>query len=1104
MDGTFTVTNPQKLVWNFNSDRNLQTFADPAGMTVSYEYDTSTSPKLISVSNGLNRTLTLSYTGSQLTSVSDGNGRSVSFTFDTSNNLASFTDANGKTTTYAYTTGVPGQLSQYFLPANPTSPFITNVYDSLGRIMTQQPATQGTFTYYFAGSRTEVVAPAPFNYSHVMYYNSLGSLLRDINELGEETDYVRDGLNRLVSTTYPELNVLSLEYDNNNNVLSQTWQPKPGSSLSDIVQTFTYDSTWNKVASFTDGELNVTNFSYDPTQGTLLTITRPLIGGVHPTVTFTYNSFGQVLTRTDETGIVDSFVYDSSTPTEALLSATRDFGTGRLNLFTSFGYDAVGNVTSLTDPNGNTTSFQFDDERRLTQQTDPSPFGFITNWAYNENGWRTSFSRQTGDPSNPFQTWSWSYSILGDVLTITDPADNPLTYSYDNMSRVTSRTDAASRIYQFAYDALNRISTVTDPMMNIADTRTYTDNGMLASREDANSNVTNYQYDGFDRLSIQIYPDSSNEQYTYDANNNVLTLTTRNSDTITNTFDVLTRLSTRHPGALALQTMTYDLAGRLTAVSTPVSGTDPASGSYGFGYDTAGRLTSQATPSGQTVGYHLDNNGNRTRLIWPDSYYADYLYDQLNRLTDIKLNGASSSAVQMQYDNLSRRTQLSYDNGCVCTYAYQINNDMSSLQHAFAGSSVSFEFAYNEVHQVTAMALDDPSFLWEPSSSSSTSYLTANNLNQYPEVDSTSYSYNNNGCLTGGLISSATFDVLNRMTQSVNGSITNDYWYDPINRQARKSVNVTDTNFLYDGAQLIATYNDSGALIDRFVLGFRLNEVFLQINGTGTTFLHHDRIGSVIAETNSSGANTGEFAFSPFGESSSVSGSNFGFTGQKFDSEIGQYDYKMRYYAPSIGRFIQPDPIGFSGGDMNFYAYVRNDPLRLVDPFGLDTAYIATETWKVFDMFPANHSIILMVDDNGKIRQAYSWGPLDDDTDVESAPLVRENDTSLIGLPISGNNFGTYNLTKIQKLPLPPKTKPSDYAKKIESEAIKFTKGLGPNKTMWTINKMNCNCAANTVIRNAGGINPIKPEWNTIPIPTDPYIPTPPIPYDMNEGYNCR
>jgi RHS repeat-associated protein len=50
------------------------------------------------------------------------------------------------------------------------------------------------------------------------------------------------------------------------------------------------------------------------------------------------------------------------------------------------------------------------------------------------------------------------------------------------------------------------------------------------------------------------------------------------------------------------------------------------------------------------------------------------------------------------------------------------------------------------------------------------------------------------------------------------------------------------------------------------------------------------------------------------------------------------YYYRARYYHPRLQRFVSEDPIGFSGGDMNLYAYVENDPVNLADPWGLQAA----------------------------------------------------------------------------------------------------------------------------------------------------------------------
>jgi len=60
----------------------------------------------------------------------------------------------------------------------------------------------------------------------------------------------------------------------------------------------------------------------------------------------------------------------------------------------------------------------------------------------------------------------------------------------------------------------------------------------------------------------------------------------------------------------------------------------------------------------------------------------------------------------------------------------------------------------------------------------------------------------------------------------------------------------------------------------------------------------------------------------------------FGYTGQVWIGAIGLYYYKTRMYSPVLGRFLQPDPVGYAAG-MNLYAYVSGDPINLRDPSGL-------------------------------------------------------------------------------------------------------------------------------------------------------------------------
>ncbi|MBI3572571.1 MAG: RHS repeat-associated core domain-containing protein, partial [Candidatus Kerfeldbacteria bacterium] len=60
------------------------------------------------------------------------------------------------------------------------------------------------------------------------------------------------------------------------------------------------------------------------------------------------------------------------------------------------------------------------------------------------------------------------------------------------------------------------------------------------------------------------------------------------------------------------------------------------------------------------------------------------------------------------------------------------------------------------------------------------------------------------------------------------------------------------------------------------------------------------------------------------------------YTGREWDAETGFYYYRARYYEPKVGRFLQQDPIELEGGDLNFYAYVRNNPVNYKDPMGLE------------------------------------------------------------------------------------------------------------------------------------------------------------------------
>ncbi len=147
----------------------------------------------------------------------------------------------------------------------------------------------------------------------------------------------------------------------------------------------------------------------------------------------------------------------------------------------------------------------------------------------------------------------------------------------------------------------------------------------------------------------------------------------------------------------------------------------------------------------------------------------------------------------------------------------------------------------------------------------------------------------------------------------------------------------TRTEFLYDGSDMVAEYNNSGALARRYVHGPGVDAPLVMYVGSGTTtrrWLHADERGSIVAISDASGSAIATFTYDPYGVPSDFTGSRFLYTGQMALPEVSLYHYKARTYAPLLGRFLQTDPIGYAGG-LNLYAYVGGDPVNGRDPSGL-------------------------------------------------------------------------------------------------------------------------------------------------------------------------
>lgn len=166
------------------------------------------------------------------------------------------------------------------------------------------------------------------------------------------------------------------------------------------------------------------------------------------------------------------------------------------------------------------------------------------------------------------------------------------------------------------------------------------------------------------------------------------------------------------------------------------------------------------------------------------------------------------------------------------------------------------------------------------------------------------------------------------------------YYYDPFGRRLWKEVGGTRRYFLYNHTGMVGEYDTSGNLIQEYHYTpgkpWGTDPVFTRVNGKLYYYMTDHRF-APRKLVDKAGTVVWAADYKAFGEAVfqvSIINNPLRLPGQYNDQETGLHYNYYRDYDPSIGRYIQADPVGLDGG-LNFYAYALGNPVMFIDPLGL-------------------------------------------------------------------------------------------------------------------------------------------------------------------------
>jgi RHS repeat-associated protein len=610
-DGTYALKRKRgRLIQTFGPEGSLRSMSDRQGNSVTFQYDSNA--QLVSITDAVGRVTTLEYgANGKIASIRDPIGRTARFAYDSNNNLVASTDMAGTTVSFSYD--------------NPSCPGGTCSY--MTSITTPKGVTRITYATSFEGFALQTVTDALGN---TKSYGTFESHLRVriVDENGNARFFTNTFESYTAGITDAVGNATAFEYDfrGKRTGLTDARGSKTGLSYDDRSNlTRMTDPLGNAVSLEYDGRDNLTSLREPPTSG-------------------------------NPQGNTYSYRYDSQ---DNLIEVTDP-----ANGVTRFNYDALGQLTRLTDARGQATSFEYDNQGNLRSMT--SPLGHRT---------------------------SYSHDAVGRGLSVTTPKGDTIRYGYDGLDRVTSVAYPDGNTMSYTYDCCN-LRTVSDRKGTLS--FEYDNANRLVRFTNINGKAIQYAYDKVGNLTTLTYPDGKLVSYEYDTANRLKKVTDWLGSMVTYNYDAAGSLISSVTSGGLVTAYQYDNANRLIGVAN-VKADGTILSYYKYSLDSLGNRTVAAVreplaPSlqdtainyihdpenrlisagGTTFGY--DSNGNMISE-GAGSAARNYAYDLNDRLVRAAVNGQTTV---YEYDALGHRISKTA-NGTITRYVLDPNAPLSRV-----------------------------------------------------------------------------------------------------------------------------------------------------------------------------------------------------------------------------------------------------------------------------------------------------------------------------------------------------------------------------------------------------------------------------------------